>query len=129
MNPMRLEQPQHRHPMRRFHFLLSGLSLILLGVLLALANLGTVAPQSVWQILPILIGLSGLVRVVTARRFFPGAKGLLRIALAIWLYACIGHYWGLTFHNSWPVLLILFGCRVTLRGLFQRRPLAQEMTS
>ena len=111
---------QRSHPRRN---LLWGLALILIGtgVLLdrfALLDLQQfLGPQTQWwHFLPLLISLGGLIRLLSAQSMRQVSKGLIRIVLGLWLYACLVPLWGLTFANSWPVLLVAFGVQMLVRG-------------
>jgi len=45
-------------------------------------------------------------------------RGLWLIAVGAWLQATVLHLFGLTFRNSWPLLLIVLGAGMTLRAFF-----------
>ena len=96
---------------RRRH-LLTGTALIALGGALALAKEGQIPPLSALDVIPALIALSGILHSLEARRIASFARGLLQIVLAGWIYVCLENRWGLSFHNSWPVILILLGARM-----------------
>jgi len=62
---------------------------------------------------PMLIVLFGVVRLFTGRRPW-GA--IWFIAIGAWLQAVQLGLFGLTYHNSWPLLLIVAGAGMTLRA-------------
>jgi len=95
-------------------------SLIALGVVLALSSLGRPRFASAWDIIPALIALSGILRILTARRVYAVVRGAFKVAFAAWLYLCLAQRWGLSFQNSWPALLILLGACALLRGVCKR---------
>jgi len=111
---MRFEPARRRHlDLRQQLFV--GITLIALGIALALVGPERLPFASAWDIIPALIALSGILHIVTARRVYSMVKGTLKIAFAAWLYLCLEQRWGVNFQNSWPVLLILFGTRALLR--------------
>ncbi|MBV8047326.1 MAG: hypothetical protein JO171_09245 [Paludibacterium sp.] len=98
-----------------------GLALIALALFYLLANLGHIEPVSPWTVIPAVIALGGLMHLFLARRAHQVLRGIFRLGVAAWLFACIEHVYGLTFRAGWPVLLILFGGYVLLRGLLVKK--------
>lgn len=108
-------------PARRRHFdlrqqVFAGITLIALGIALALAGQERLPFTTAWDIIAVLIALSGILHIVMARRVYSIVSSALKIAFAAWLYLCLEQRWGVSFQNSWPVLLILFGARALLRA-------------
>ena len=44
------------------------------------------------------------------------AGGLWLIGIGVWLLVSQNHIWGLTFHTSWPLFVILSGIMILMRG-------------
>jgi LiaI-LiaF-like transmembrane region len=44
------------------------------------------------------------------------AGGLWLIGIGVWLLVSQNHIWGLTFHTSWPLFVILAGIMILMRG-------------
>jgi len=42
--------------------------------------------------------------------------GLWLIGIGVWLLVSQNHIWGLTFHTSWPLFVILSGIMIVMRG-------------
>jgi uncharacterized membrane protein YecN with MAPEG domain len=63
-----------------------------------------------WPMMLVLFGVADLFQRKSAWR------GLWLIAVAVWLQANVLHLFGLTFRNSWPLLLIVLGAGMTLRA-------------
>ncbi len=61
---------------------------------------------------PLFIVLAGVIRMFSATRATHVVKGALEAAIGFWIFACLQQLWGLTFSNSWPLLLIAFGLRL-----------------
>lgn len=50
------------------------------------------------------------------RRRGGAASGVWLIGIGAWLLAVQSHVFGLTYHNSWPLFLVLSGITVVIRG-------------
>lgn len=109
--------PADRQRRSRLRHVLAGLVLISLGA--AFALIPPVSFTSFRSVIPALIALSGLLHIIMARHFYAALKGCLTLVFAGWLYLCLEQLWGLSFHNSWPVILILLGVRMGFRGFKQ----------
>ncbi len=114
---------RHRdNPRKR---LLWGASLVVMGTLFLLDRLAVLdlmqylGPQTHWwHLLPLLMALGGVISVVSAQSVPQAINGLEDIALGAWVFACLENLWGLTFAKSWPIVLIVFGVQMLLRGWF-----------
>ncbi len=118
----RLHAHHHDNPRRR---MLWGASLVAVGAAFLLDRLAVVdltqylGPQARWwHYLPLLVALGGVITVVSAQSVRHVLKGLGDMVLGLWVFACLEQLWGLTFANSWPVVLIAFGVQLLLRGWF-----------
>ncbi len=107
--------------------LLWGLALVIFGTLFLLDRLNYfdltlyLGPQAKWwHFLPLLLALGGLIRLLSANSVRQVAKGLVRIVVGLWLFACLELWAGLTFENSWPVLLVAAGAQMLVRGWYGR---------
>jgi hypothetical protein len=56
-------------------------------------------------------------RPVRARRRGDGTGGLWMMGLGIWMLISQTHLWGLDFHNSWPLVVILSGVIMLVKGI------------
>ena len=116
--------PQHHQRMRHFW----GVLLLVAGSLLLLHQFdllpflswpqwaGNFANYGIGHLLAALLALSGLSHLFTERNGRGLWKGFARLSIAAWLFACLQQLAGLTFANSWPLLLILLGIGILLRG-------------
>jgi hypothetical protein len=119
-HPRELLARHHDNPRKR---LLWGASLVAVGTLFLLDRLTVLdlmqylSPQTHgWHFLPLLIALGGVISVVSAQSVPQFLNGLEDMALGVWVFACFSNLWGLTFANSWPIVLIVFGLQMLLRG-------------
>ena len=120
-------------PQRR---LLWGAALVALGTIFLLDRLAWIdltqylGPQTRWwHFLPLLIALGGFIRLISARSVRQVVKGGVRIVLGVWLFACLEQLWGLSFENSWPVLLVAIGLQMLVRGWYGRGRMTCEQAA
>lgn len=99
----------------------TGAALILLGIGTLLKGQGFITADEMWLIAPLLIALSGVVRLVTAPGVGSVVRAVLRLAIAGYLVAVIEHLGGWTFAATWPVLLIAVGVAQIAYALSSRR--------
>jgi len=111
----------HRGNPRRH--LLWGIALVALGTIFLADSLAWLdltqylGPQTRWwHFVPLLLALGGVIRLLTAHSVRQVVKGLSRIGVGVWLFACLEQLGGLTFANSWPVLLVAAGAQMLVRG-------------
>ncbi len=69
-------------------------------------------PHFWWRLWPALLVLAGLIRMLSATRVEHVFRGLAEAAIGAWILACVAHLWGLSFSNSWPLLVIGVGLRL-----------------
>ena len=95
--------------------LVAGSLLIAFGVLFLLGEVGAadVGPlfRTYWPLIIVAVGLPKLFRPSTLW------GGLWLMAIGAWLQAIQLHWHDLTYRNSWPLLLIVFGAGVILRTI------------
>lgn len=115
-----------RNPNRHWF---SGLLLIGIGGLFLLDNFALMDGGSVLQYWPFILAIFGVGRIVDARNSRQVARGGFMVFLAFWLYASIENLWGLSFENSWPLVLIAWGLRHIFVGLASKRELQSEERS
>lgn len=89
----------------------TGLILIVVGGFLLVADFHDLI-RTWWPMILVLIGVPKLFRRDTLW------SGLWLIAIGAWFQAVRLHLFDLTFHNSWPLLLIVFGAGIALRAVF-----------
>ena len=99
------------------HHWVTGLILIGVGSAFLMERLGYIESLTLRQYWPGIIALVGAGQLLAARNAAQAVKGGFLIFLAGWLYASIQHVWGLSFHNSWPMILIAVGLTHIVGGL------------
>jgi hypothetical protein len=101
--------------------LVGGIGLLALGGAYLLGYYGLITPLSMVDLLPGLMAVIGLANLLSAGTLRRVIKGLFYLALALWLYACLAHWHGLHAGNAWPLLLILIGVNVLLKGFIRKQ--------
>ena len=102
---------------KRGEGLVGGLILIALGVAFLLGQQGLFGVAGVrdwWPLIVVAIGVGKLVGGSGRRR----RGGLWLVFVGLWLLANTNHYFGLDWHNSWPIMLIGGGVMMTLGALY-----------
>ena len=98
-----------------------GLVLIALGVIFLLDRMNMVEAETLWHYWPLVMVLAGINQTIgypSARQF---RNGLWTIFTGLWLFAVFENLFGLTFRNSWPLFLLMWGVLMVLTPFFNRR--------
>ncbi|MGX4640081.1 LiaF transmembrane domain-containing protein [Massilia sp. SYSU DXS3249] len=98
-----------------------GVVLIAVGVIFLLDRMDIVDLRSLWHYWPLLIVAAGINQTIgypSAREF---SNGLWTVFIGLWLFAVFEGYFGLTFRNSWPLFLLMWGVQMVLAPVVQRR--------
>ena len=99
----------------------TGGALVLLGIGTLLRGQGLVSSADLWLIAPLLITLSGVMRLVTQPGLASTLRAILRFGVAAYLVVVIEHIGGWTLAATWPVLLIALGIGQIAYALFSQR--------
>jgi hypothetical protein len=98
-----------------------GIALIAAGTLFLLDRFGVMPLDQPWRLWPAVLAVFGVARIAFARGARDVLKGLLLLALAGWLYACLEQLWGWTFATTWPIILIAVGIKAVAGGILGTR--------
>jgi len=94
-----------------------GALLLLLGVAFLLHNFYLIDVGPVWRYWPLIIVALGLSKLVLADTPRERRRGIWWTFIGLWLFVSVAHVFGLTFHDSWPILLIGWGISLVWRAL------------
>lgn len=126
MNRDWMDDMKYDTPMAWRSQLVWGIMIIAAGVLFLLDRTGEMDIASLWRYWPALLviaGLSNLVPPTTPKLIL---SGLSSIGFAVWFYVSFEHLWGLSFHSSWPILVIMWGVKVVLKPLLYQQFASKE---
>jgi hypothetical protein len=94
--------------------LFTGLVLVAVGIAFLTGNFGSVI-RHWWPMIVVLVGIPKLFRLRTIW------MGLWLISIGVWLQLVQLRAYGLTYRNSWPLLLIIIGAGIAVRAVFDVR--------
>ena len=102
--------------------IVAGLVFIAAGAVLLFHQFGLfewedLGVRSVWNLWPLVFVIGGIVRLSEAPTMYHLGSGFWWITMGLWLYVSINHIYGLTFGETWPVVVILWGAQVVWKSL------------
>jgi hypothetical protein len=108
-----------------------GIFLLLVGVVLLLdkidiLNINILDNVSIWRLWPVIfmaIGISQLLNASSPREYH---KGFWMIFLGIWFITSELHIFGLSYHNSWPILIIGIGLGILWKSFYNSHGITKE---
>lgn len=101
--------------------LMWGLLLIGLGGAFLLDQFGLVDIDELWRYWPLILVVIGINKMIGYPSAADFTAGLWLTFIGVWLFANFEHMFGLTFNNSWPYLLIVWGITLILRPFIRER--------
>ena len=105
-----------------------GVVIIVVGLTLVLDRMEMVELVTVWHYWPLIIVVGGMNKLVgypSARHF---SDGIWTILVGLWMFAVVEKMFGLTWFNSWPLLIIAFGIKLVIEPLVWARFIAGDST-
>ncbi|HAL56438.1 MAG TPA: hypothetical protein DCP63_08185 [Bacteroidetes bacterium] len=105
-----------------------GIIVLLVGVLLLLNNLDFVDVGPFWQYWPFILLFIGINKIIQCTTLQGIGKGIWLIFLGLWLFVSLNHIWGLSFRDTWPMILIAWGVGMMWKTLTSspRHKIVQE---
>ncbi|MEW6373365.1 MAG: DUF5668 domain-containing protein [Pseudomonadota bacterium] len=98
-----------------------GLVLIVVGLVFLLDRMGIADADELWHYWPLLLVVAGINQTIG----YPSAKeftnGLWLVFIGLWLFAVFEGLLGLTFRNSWPLFILMWGLQLVLGPVIARR--------
>jgi hypothetical protein len=120
--------PRMRHRDNPRKRVLWGLTLVAIGTAFLLDRIAFLDLSEMlgsqarwWHFIPLLVALGGAISVISATSARQAIKGVGTVAIGLWVFACLEQWGGLTFANSWPIVLIVWGVEMLLRGFLGPR--------
>lgn len=103
-----------------------GVLLVGIGVLVLLLETGAIHLGSMREWWPAILIGTGVFILLVPEQGKQVAPGVMLILIGLWFFACIQHWYSLTYRNGWPLLVVIFGIQAVLAGLFDRGPRKKE---
>jgi hypothetical protein len=94
-----------------------GATVLLLGIVFLLDNFDLIDVGPVWQYWPLIFVAMGLSKIVQAENSWERRRGFWWTFIGLWLFVSVVHIFGLTFRDSWPILLIGAGISMIWKSL------------
>lgn len=97
-----------------------GLVLVAFGLAYLVNRHDDAAVIGLWRYWPLVLiafGIGNMLPPTGGRRF---VDGLSQVLFGAWFFATFEGLWGLTFGNSWPLLIIVAGAGMVLQPLAAR---------
>ncbi|MEW6022556.1 MAG: DUF5668 domain-containing protein [Pseudomonadota bacterium] len=98
-----------------------GLVLIAVGIAFLLDRMDVLDIATLWHYWPLLLVVAGINQTIgypSAREF---TSGLWTVFIGLWLFAVFEGLLGLTFRNSWPLFILMWGLQLVLEPVIARR--------
>ena len=99
--------------------LLSGVVMLLLGLVFLLNNFYVIDIGNVWRYWPLIVVAIGLNKTLQAENPKERESGLWWIFWGAWLLVSTLHLFGLTFRTSWPLIIIAGGIHILWESSFR----------
>lgn len=110
-----------------------SLLIILYGTMLLLNNFDVLEIRSIWRSWPLIVVAIGIYKLVQAESISKIGSGVWWIFLGSWLHVSFNHVWGLSFRDTWPIIIIAWGVGILWEGYVKqlrtepaRKQFAQE---
>ncbi|HEX9656294.1 MAG TPA: DUF5668 domain-containing protein [Bacteroidota bacterium] len=105
---------------------LIGSALVICGLLLILMNMEAIPSVSLWRYWPAFLIIIGIAKLGDESERGAVMDGTTWIVWGLWFFACSFNWFGFTYSNSWPVLLIAGGITMVWKSLLPKNPHEQE---
>jgi len=119
----RVDVKQERINRRRLTW---GVFIIVLGLWFLVERLNLIdhpAWREMWPAVMIVLGLAWIAVPDKPRRI---ASGVSFVLIGFWFFACIQHWYGLTYRTAWPLLVMVAGLEIVLKAVIDRFGPARE---
>lgn len=94
-----------------------GAIIMVVGILALLDNLDFIHLGSLWRFWPLIFVALGLNKLINAETVRQRGEGIWWTFLGLWLFVSIDHLFGLSFRETWPLILIAWGVSMLYRSM------------
>jgi hypothetical protein len=108
-----------------------GIFLLIVGVALLLdkidiLSIGILNNVPFWKFWPVIFIAMGISRLLDAQFAHEFQKGLWMLFLGTWFLVSELHVFGLTYHNSWPILIIGIGIGILWKSFYTSHDITKD---
>jgi hypothetical protein len=96
---------------------LFGAVLLGIGILLLLHNTDVVHLGSIWTYWPFILVAFGVNKLIAPQHHKEIREGAWLVFLGLWLYVSFQHVFGLSFAETWPLVIVAWGVGVIWKSL------------
>jgi hypothetical protein len=101
---------------------ITGILLMAAGVVILLDQRHVIEVGSIWRWWPLALVLMGFWKMSAPAPRRDVAGGAELMIFAAWILACLHHWMGLTFTNSWPLVFVGIGVGMVVKSLTPKKP-------
>ncbi|MGO4382014.1 LiaI-LiaF-like domain-containing protein [Pseudoduganella sp. RAF53_2] len=97
--------------------LIWGILIVCVGVVFLMDRTDVVHVGQFWRYWPAVVlafGINNMIPPTTGKLFM---DGVWEVLFAVWFFCAFEHVYGLTFGNSWPILVIMAGISLVLQPI------------
>lgn len=113
---------EHQYRLQRESRGIFGLVLMLFGVLLLLENVDII--DIGWRFWPLILVFIGFYKLT--EHGWRSGNGLWLIIIGLWLYGSLNRAFGLSFQDTWPILIIGWGVSILWKALSRQSTCLRE---
>lgn len=99
-----------------------GTVLVIVGIVFILMNIGVVGHVPFFRFWPLIIVVIGLNKLLQADSGHGRWEGVWMLLLGVWFQMVTLHAYGMTYRNSWPLLLIVCGIYLAGSAIAKKSP-------
>lgn len=99
-----------------------GTVLVIVGIVFILMNIGVVGHVPFFRFWPLIIVVIGLNKLLQADSGHGRWEGVWMLLLGAWFQMVTLHAYGMTYRNSWPLLLIVWGIYLAGSAIAKKSP-------
>lgn len=89
-----------------------GVAILLMGLFFLLDNASIIEIGPFWKYWPLILVVAGIGKILNADTKRAQIEGTWLAFVGAWLFISFNHIFGLSFRNSWPLLIIAWGMSI-----------------
>ncbi|NOT35568.1 MAG: hypothetical protein HOP12_15595 [Candidatus Eisenbacteria bacterium] len=98
-----------------------GLFLIAIGTVFMLDRYDVFHLPALWNLWPLALVIPGLIQIATPKQPKDIGSGVTLVLFGMWFFANMLDWWGMSYHSSWPLLLVIYGIGALIEAMLMRK--------